>query len=96
MQKKWIFLAGNLTQVKKISLERKKNSTKNFKKIIKKIFLKDSPILICLQISLKLMYFGLRTSSIIQGVDPANEAGSFTTIAEDFNTELDNFLVSKD
>jgi len=42
------------------------------------------------------MYFGLGTSSIIQWADPANEAGSSTTINVDFNTQLDNFLGSKD
>jgi len=29
-------------------------------------------------------------------LDPANEAGSSITIDEDFNTDLDNFLGSKD
>ena len=41
-------------------------------------------------------YFDLGTCSIIQGADPTNETGSSTTIDEDFNTDLDNFLGSKD
>jgi len=34
------------------------------------------------------MYLGLGRSSIIQGVDRANEAESSTTVDKDFNTKL--------
>jgi len=36
------------------------------------------------------------TCSIIQGADPTNETGSSTTIDEDFDKELDNFLGRND
>jgi len=44
----------------------------------------------------ELMYFGLRTGSIIQGVDPANEARPYRTIDEDFKTEMKDFLGKED
>jgi len=40
--------------------------------------------------------FSLGIGYIILGTDPTNKAGSSTTIDEDFNTQLDNFLGRED